>query len=416
MPIHSDHSKSLFEPLNAKKTSADLFREPWLWWRSQMPITKKWAYFDHAAVAPLSSPAAGAIMQYADEVMHQGNTLWPSWAEENERLRVDFASLLSCQASEIALIPNTSFGINAVAEGIDWQPGDNIVLPAGEFPSNRFPWLNQQRHGVEVRITGDGDAQEVDVDALLAAIDSRTRVVAASWVGYSSGYRLDVEHLVREVHRRGAMFFLDAIQGLGIFSLNLETTPVDFLAADGHKWLLGPEGAGVLMIRQSHLEKLACVPVGWNSVRAAHQFSHAAFDIRPSASRYEIGSQTMVGMRALRQSLGLFLQVREAHGEAAIGDRVLDLAEMIIDGLRPLGATLAASSDRDRRSGIVTFAIPGSDAATIRKMAAEQHVVVSCRGIGVRASVHAYNNEFDIQRLLDVVKYAVTNPLPNTHP
>ena len=396
---------------NVQKTalfssSVDLQQNPWCWWRSQMPITEKWAYFDHAAVAPLPANAAQAITQYADEAMRQGDTVWPSWSEENERLRADFAKLLSCQASEIALIPNTSYGINAVAEGIDWKPGDNIVLPAGEFPSNRFPWLNQQRRGVEVRIIGSDESLDVDVEAVLRAIDSRTRIVAASWVGYSSGYRLNVDHFVREVHRRGSLFFLDAIQGLGVFPLNLETTPVDFLAADGHKWLLGPEGAGALMIRQSHLEKLACVPVGWNSVRASHQFSHAAFDLRPAASRYEIGSQTMVGMRALRQSLSLFLQVRDVHGEDAIGNRVLDLAEAIIDGLRLLGATIAAPADRDHRSGIVTFAMPGIEPATIRRIGLEHGVVVSCRGIGVRASVHAYNNADDIRRLLDVVKCA----------
>jgi len=376
---------------------------PWQWWRSQMPVAEKWAYFDHAAVAPLPRKSAEAIADYADEAMREGDTCWPQWAEENERLRADFAKLLTCSPTEIALIPNTSYGINAVAEGINWQPGDNIVLPAGEFPSNRFPWLNQGRHGVEVRIIGHDDAAEIDTQALLGAIDHRTRVVAASWVGYATGYRLDVERIVDEVQRRGALFFLDAIQGLGVFPLDLSATPIDFLAADGHKWLLGPEGAGVLMIREKHLVQLKCVPVGWNSVRASHQFSHAAFDIRPTASRYEIGSQTMVGMRSLRQSLLLFLKVREAHGEAAIGNRVLDLADRLIAGLTELGATIAGPTARDQRSGIVTFAMPNVDAIAIRRNAAEQHVAVSCRGIGVRASIHAYNNESDIQRLLNAV-------------
>ena len=377
--------------------------DPWGWWRSQMPITEKWAYFDHAAVAPLPRQAAAAIATYAEEASRDGDTRWPQWAEDNEQLRSNFAKLLACAPAEIALIPNTSYGINAVAEGLRWQPGDNIVLPAGEFPSNRFPWLNQGRHGVEVRIIGDDNAGEIDTDSILAAIDERTRVVAASWVGYATGYRLDVDRVTNEVQRRGSLFFLDAIQGLGVFPLDLSRTPIDFLAADGHKWLLGPEGAGVLMIREKHLSQLQCVPVGWNSVRASHQFSHAAFDIRPTASRYEIGSQTMVGMRALRQSLLLFLQVREVHGESAIADRILDLTDRLIAGLSDLGATIAGSPKRDLRSGIVTFAIPNTDAASIRRIATEQNVVVSCRGIGVRASVHAYNNDSDIQRLLNAI-------------
>ena len=380
-----------------------LASDPWNWWRSQMPVTEKWAYFDHAAVAPLPRQTADSIAGYADEAMRDGDTRWPQWAEENERLRSEFAKLLTCDPAEIALIPNTSFGINAIAEGIRWQPGDNIVLPAGEFPSNRFPWLNQRRHGVDVRVVGDENAGEIDVESLLGAIDSRTRVVAASWVGYASGYRLDVDRMVNEVQRRGSLFFLDAIQGLGVFPLDLSRTPIDFLAADGHKWLLGPEGAGVLMIREKHLSQLQCVPVGWNSVRASHHFSHAAFDIRPTASRYEIGSQTMVGMRALRQSLLMFLQVREIHGERAIADRILDLTDQLIAGLNDLGATITGSPLRDLRSGIVTFAIPNTDAVSIRRVAMEQNVVVSCRGIGVRASVHAYNNDSDIQRLLNAI-------------
>jgi cysteine desulfurase / selenocysteine lyase len=381
--------------------------DPWGWWRAQMPITGRWAYFDHAAVAPLPTIAAEALVAYAQQASVDGDTRWPEWSASNEALRADFASLLNCKTSEIALIPNTSFGINAIAEGIDWKAGDNIVIPAGEFPSNRFPWLNQQRHGVEVRIVGDDDAQQVDEAGIVDAIDSRTRLVAASWVGYASGYRINVDCMVKEVHRRGALFFLDAIQGLGVFPLDLAQTPVDFLAADGHKWLLGPEGAGMLMIRESHLSKLACVPVGWNSVRAAHHFSHASFDIRPAAARYEIGSQTMVGMAALRASLSLFLQVIEVHGTNAIGDRVLSLSERLEEKLIALGATIAGVRDRAHRSGIVTFAIPGVEASGLRQAALESGVVVSCRGMGVRASVHAYNHESDIDRLVDVVRSQV---------
>jgi cysteine desulfurase / selenocysteine lyase len=383
-------------------TSPSLETDPWGWWRAQMPITHRWAYFDHAAVAPLPTGAADAVVKYSQQASQDGDTRWPEWSASNESLRSDFASLLNCKTSEIALIPNTSFGINAVAEGIDWKAGDNIVIPAGEFPSNRFPWLNQQRHGVEVRIVGDDDSQQVDEAGIIEAIDNRTRLVAASWVGYASGYRINVERMVDEVHRRGALFFLDAIQGLGIYSLDLAQTPVDFLAADGHKWLLGPEGAGVLMIRESHLSKLACVPVGWNSVRAAHHFSHASFDIRPAASRYEIGSQTMVGMAALRASLALFSQVIDVHGSHAIGERILSLCERLEEQLRALGASIAGVRDRERRSGIVTFSIPGIEASSLRQAALESGVVVSCRGIGVRASVHAYNNEADIDRLVHV--------------
>ncbi len=373
--------------------------EPWRWWREQMPITRRWAYFDHAAVSPLPRGAAQAIRDFAQEASDESDTLWPKWAGEVEALRDEMAEFLNVGNDEIALIPNTSYGINLIAEGIRWQPGDNVVVPYGEFPANLFPWLNQRRHGVEVRIIGNRD-DIVDERALIDAIDSRTRLVAASWVGYSSGYRIDLDRVVDETHRRGALFFLDAIQGLGVFPLDLGETHVDFLAADGHKWLLGPEGAGVAMIRREHLKNLTCVPVGWNSVRSAMKFSHAEFELRPAASRYEIGSQNMVGMRALRKSFEIFRRVAGAHGREAIGERVLQLAGTLHDLLSAMGARTSVAQNRSSRSGIVTFAFDGIAAERIRSAALAQQVVVSCRGIGVRASVHAYNDEADIHRLV----------------
>lgn len=368
-----------------------------------MPVCEKWSYLDHAAVAPLTRGAQLAIQQFADQAANEGDTVWPQWAGEIELLRKDFADLLHCQTTELALVPNTSYGINVVAEGLRWRSGDNVVIPAGEFPSNRLPWLNQQRKGVEVRIVGSSGDLAVDESRVLEAMDSRTRLVAASWVGYATGYRLNLEDLVQKVHQRGALFFLDAIQGLGVFPLDLSSVPIDFLAADGHKWLLGPEGAGILMIRDSQLNELDCVPVGWSSVKAAHQFDNANFDLRPTAARYEIGSQNMVGMRALRQSLGIFQQVIATHGHESIADRILHLSDYLIDGLQDRGAKLATHAQRAHRSGIVTFAMPDTDSSIIRQQALRQGVVVSCRGIGVRASVHAYNHEDDIDRLLSVL-------------
>jgi len=238
----------------------------------------------------------------------------------------------------------------------------------------------------------------------MAHVDGSTRLVAASWVGYASGYRLDVEELVAESHRRGALVFLDAIQGLGIYPLDVSRVPVDFLAADGHKWLLGPEGAGIAMIRRDHLEQLRCPTVGWNSVRAAAQFSAASFDLRDDATRFEGGSSNMVGHGALAASLEMFLEVRRHHGERAIGDRVDALVEQLDDRLRSAGASTRLPTEPSRRSGILTFDVPGVDPDDVRNAALDRGAVVSCRGGGVRASVHLYNNEEDLSRLVSAVR------------
>lgn len=381
----------------------DLKSTPWTWWRDQMPITREWAYFDHAAVAPLSQPAADAIRSLTDQALQLGDTVWPQWAGRLEDLRRFAAELLSCDFAEIALVPNTTTGINFIAEGWPWTAGDNVIVPDGEFPSNLFPWLNQQSRGVEVRIVPRRQG-EVRVDDLIERIDARTRIVAVSWVGYASGFRVDIDSLVEQAHRRGVAVFVDAIQGLGMYPLDLTRTPVDFLAADGHKWLLGPEGAGVTMIRQEHLLRLRCVNVGWGSVKNSFNYAAPILELRDTASRFESGSANMIGGAGLAASMEIFLKIRRMHGNDAIGRRVGELAETLDAELRSLGAITRMPANAANRSGILTFEVPGVEPAQIRQRALQQKVVLSCRDGGVRASIHAYNDADDLARLVDVVR------------
>ncbi|TWU47232.1 putative cysteine desulfurase [Rubripirellula tenax] len=390
-----------FDPSDEK-----LLSEPWKWWRDQMPVARKIAYFDHAAVAPLSQPAATAIAELTNDALTSGDSNWPSWSARLGNLRKSASSLLNCSIDEICLIPNTTTGINFVADGWPWEPGDNVILPNGEFPSNLFPWMNQKSKGVEVRIVPRrSDAygeSEVSVDDLIDRIDASTRIIAVSWVGYASGFRMDIDSLVHRAHERGVAVFLDAIQGLGMYPLDLAKTPVDFLAADGHKWLLGPEGAGVAMIRRDHLDRLRCGTVGWGSVKNSHNYNAPAFDLKDDATRFEPGSPNMLGGAALAASMEIFLRVRHVHGDQAIENRVLDLTEQLDQKLSGVGATTSLPADRRHRSGILNFSLPGVAAATFRERAIEQNIVLSCRGAGVRASVHAYNDDDDIDRLVAV--------------
>ncbi|TWU51313.1 aminotransferase class V-fold PLP-dependent enzyme [Rubripirellula reticaptiva] len=408
----ADHSKAArITPSAAAGFTADaekLQNDPWGWWREQMPITDQWAYFDHAAVAPLSGPATEAIKRWGDQAACQGDTVWPQWSASLGRLRDATAVLLNCALAEICLIPNTTTGINIVAEGFPWQSGDNVILPDGEFPSNLFPWMNQQSKGVEVRMiprrSATNGCGEVHVDDLIDAIDDSTRIIAVSWVGYSSGFRLDIDDLVRRAHEKGVLVFLDAIQGLGVFPLDLAQTPVDFLAADGHKWLLGPEGAGVAMIRRQHLELLRCTNVGWGSVKNSANFNAPTFALRDDATRFEPGSANMVGGTALAASMEIFLQIRRVHGNDAIQNQVVELIKSLDSQLRSLGATTELPTLTHQRSGILNFSVPGIDPSTFRERGLQKNVVTSCRGKGVRASVHAYNNDDDIARLVEVAR------------
>lgn len=376
--------------------------DPWDWWRELMPVTKRWAYFDHAAVAPLPLPTQESLIRYATQAAEEGDTVWPQWAAELEKLRKGVAKWLSASADEIALVPNTTFGINMVAEGFRWKEGDNVVIPGGEFPSNQFPWQNQHRRGVELRIVPSPEGR-VDLDGIRRAIDSRTRIVAASWVGYASGYRLPVDDLCQLAHDRGSLLFLDAIQGLGPFPLDLSRTPIDFMAADGHKWMLGPEGAGIAFIRQQHLDLLDCAAIGWNSVRGSYNFSSDSMELKPSASRYEGGSQNIAGLIALHQSLRLFWEVIAQHGPNAIAERILELHAYARAGLLKRGAKLKSDWYRNCRSGIITFVPKSIEPNELRSKLAHSGVAVSCRGGGVRIAIHAYNTTDEIDRMLALV-------------
>ena len=387
----------------APAPAADVASSPWLWWRDQMPIAPDWAYFDHAAVAPLSGPAAQAICEFAGQASRLGDTVWPQWAARVEHVRRLVAELLVCEASEVFMVPNTTTGINVVAEGWPWQPGDNVVLPEGEFPSNLFPWQNQQSRGVEVRLVPRREGGEVRVEDLIERVDESTRIIAVSWVGYASGYRIDIDSLVRQAHDRGVLVFLDAIQGLGMYPLDLSKTPVDFLAADGHKWLLGPEGAGVAMIRAQHIDSLRCGNVGWSSVKNSFNYAAPKLELRSEAARFESGSANMIGATALAASLEIFQSVRQHHGESAIGNRVVELIGTLDSMLRDKGAITKLPASPQNQSGILTFEVPGVDPIEFRKRALQEKVVVSCRDGGVRASVHAYNDAEDLARLVDLV-------------
>jgi cysteine desulfurase/selenocysteine lyase len=365
-----------------------------------MPVAQRWAYFDHAAVAPLTRPAADVLTAWAQQAAADGATSWPDWAAGVERLREYAALLIGAQTDEIALVPNTTSGISLVAEGIDWRPGDNVVTLADEFPSNVYPWLNLASRGVQTRRVPTDDGR-LDLDRLAAACDERTRVVSVSWVGYATGYRHDINAIAALAHERGALVMLDAIQGLGAFPLDVRQTPIDFLAADGHKWMLGPEGAGIAYFRREHLDRLRPLGVGWHSVVHFHDFTHLELTLRPSATRYEGGSQNIAGMLALGASLDLLYGLNVEH----VAQAILDITDRACERLVELGAKIVSDRRPEhrggrQRSGIVAFELPGRDPLAIKNHCLQQRVVLSCRAGRLRISPHAYNNEQDLERLV----------------
>lgn len=372
--------------------------------RAQNPVTRQFAYFDHAAVAALSAPACDAIATWLRQATEEGDTCWLQWDQGVQRCRQSAAALVNADPSEIALVPNTTAGITLVAEGLDWREGDNVVLLDNEFPSNQYPWLHLASRGVEIRRLTPPEGR-VDLDQLREAFDSRTRLLAISWVGYATGWRIDVDQVAELAHERGALFFLDAIQGLGVFPLDVGNTPVDFFAADGHKWLLGPEGAGIFYVRKEHLDRLRAIGVGWNSV-ADRRFDKIELTLRPEAARFEGGTLNTPGFLGLGASVDLLL----AHGvgpkRRELADRVLALGDYACEELRKAGAAIQSHRGPECSSGIISFLPPRGEPMAVRARLRDRNVVVSCRNGWLRIALHGFNDESDISRLIEGLKEA----------
>ena len=370
--------------------------------RATMPIAEQFAYFDHAAVAPLSSRAANAMSTWLQQAAEQGDTLWPQWASEVEDARNLAAELLGASSQQIAFVPNTSMGINIVAQGFPWRSGDNVVTLSNEFPANQYPWLNLRDQGVEVRVVEVKNVA-VDIQQILDTCDDRTRLITVSWVSFCTGYRMQLEELIAAAHARGILVFLDAIQAIGVFPLDVVQLDVDFVAADGHKWMLGPEGAGIFYLKKSHLDLLRPVMVGWNSVKRPFDFDQINWQPRPTAARFEGGSNNMVGIIGLGASLSLLKELGLTAKVSPLAEQILDYIAVARTALIDLGAELFGPVDRASQSGILSFDFPGEDLSRVRQLCMDNRVVLSCRGGRLRISPHAYNNQDDLDRLLYVL-------------
>jgi cysteine desulfurase/selenocysteine lyase len=361
---------------------------------SEFPVTQRWGYFDHAGQAPLPRRSGEALRAWAAEQENDGIVGWAAREKRLEQIRDQAALLLNAHRDEIAFIHSTTHGIGLIAEGYPWQPGDNVVTAAEEYPSNIYPWKNLESRGVSLRQVESRDGR-IELDDLAAAIDRSTRVLAISHVEFSTGFRNDLDALVELCQARGIALFVDAIQGLGPHTIDVRRTPLDFLAADGHKWLLGPEGAGILYVRRDWIERLRATGVGWHSVVGSYDSPENAFVLKPSAARFEGGSFNMPGLLALGASLGLFLEL----GPEAVSSRILSRADAVRELALSAGWTLFGSQRQADQSAIVVIEKPGVDPKRAAGLLRGQGIVASCRRGRLRFSPHLYNNSDDLDRL-----------------
>ena len=290
--------------------------------------------------------AQQALAEWAADMAENGDVHEHRWLKRIEVVRELAGRLLNADPADLAFIKNTTDGIGLVAEGFPWKPGDNVVTAAEEYPSNIYPWLNLADRGVEIApVASRGN--RIEIGDIRDAMDSRTRLVSLSFVEYASGFRNDLNAIGTLCRQRGAYFFVDAIQGLGILPLDVRQVPIDFLAADGHKWLLGPEGTGIFYCRRELLDLLHPLGVGWNSVVGARDFSRTDFRLKPNAGRWEGGTYNVAGITALGASLELLLHL----GISRIAERVHELTEHLCQQVQQAGFEVFSSRQKDEWSG-----------------------------------------------------------------
>jgi len=369
-------------------------RPLWERCRDDFPVTRNLVYMNHAGVGPLTKSAAEAMQKLAQDALDFASVHYSEWLEAYEGVRLAASRLIGSDAKEVAIVKNTSEGVATVANGIDWRPGDRVVAFREEFPANYFPWLRLESKGVEVVWRSIEDP----LDQIDRACEG-ARLLAISFVNYLSGFRVDLAALGEICHRRGCLFFVDAIQGLGAFPLDVRRARIHALAADGHKWLLGPEGCGILYVQQDVQDQIEPVEFGWTNAAKYSDYSSRDMALRADAGRYECGTLNTIGCFGLRAAIEYLLEV----GTPEISEAVLELSQILAEGLERKGFEVLGPRTAGRTSGIVSFRKPDVESRMIVSLLRQKGIITAPRQGWVRASPHFYISPEEAGRLVELL-------------
>ncbi len=365
--------------------------------RANFPVTASYAYFNNAAIGPLSLPAAEAMRAQIEVALRHGVHGYERWVEDYAGLRGETAAMLGCCPDEVAITKNTSEGLCVIANGIDWRNSDIVVGLAGDFPANYVPWRElQQRRGARFRSL-DLRRGRLDLDDLDQACKG-ARLAALSYVHFLTGFRWDLAAVGEICRRRGCLLVLDAVQGMGAFPLDVKACGVHALAASGHKWLAGPEGCGILYIDREVMPLVEPAELGWASLQGFEEYRNDG-GLQPSARRYECGTLNSAGCAGLRASLALLNRI----GPDVAARRIDALAGRLLSGALGKGYTAAAERTAASGSGIVSLRKRGADSAATVRALLEQRVSVAERMGWIRVAPHVYNSAQEVDRLTELL-------------
>ena len=366
------------------------------------PVTQKRIFLAHAGVAPLPGPTVEALKHEADRASYAQEA--SEYLTEIESIRRVSARLINANSDEVALLGPTSLGLNLVANGLQWKEGDEVVCYPDDYPANVYCWQALAEKGVRVVPLKPERVGEITPELVLQALTPKTRLVALASCHFLSGFRLDYEHIGEELHQRNILFCLDAIQSLG--ATTIDVRHIDFLAADSHKWMLGPLGAGIFYVKRKHFDTLRPTLVGAWNVRSPGFVAQPEIAFEATARRYEPGALNMLALFGMKASIELILGL----GVKQIEARLLDLRTFTEDKLLTRGfRVLGHANRRSQKSGITTIVIEKEEtAATQARKLRENRVDVSLRqarsGIScLRLSPHFYNTEAEIEEVIKIL-------------
>ena len=367
--------------------------------RSEFAVTERYVYLNHASAGVLPRSSVSAIEAFARTHADAGVLgTFPHDLKMSE-YREKIGRFVGASGVEIAMLSNTSTAANAIATGLDWRAGDQILLCDNEFPANAIPWIGLQRRGVGVRLLPTA-RERLTPEVLRREISRHTRLVAVSWVSYADGYRHDLAGLAEAAHAAGAFFCVDGMQGLGAFPIDVRQLDIDALYAGGAKWLLGLHGVAMLYVGSRLRERLELAMPGWRSMRDMWDFHNYDQPFATDAMRLEGGTPNLIGALSLVCAMDLM----ERSGRDAIALHILNLTDRLCEGLQRLGATLSTHRGEHISSGIVTFSVPGCNSVALGEALAREGIVTTFRSSGVRVSPHGYNTATEIDATLDTLE------------
>jgi cysteine desulfurase / selenocysteine lyase len=366
----------------------------------EFPVARHQAFFGHAGDCPLPRRVAEAISNYANQSTtdDQEKFVFPRVLTKGRKLAAD---LLHCQPEEVAFVGPTSLALSFIAGGLKFRRGENILIYFDDYPSNVYPWMALAEQGLEVRCMNTRGLGLIRLVDVAGQVDENTRLVALATCHFISGYRIDIQGIGKFLRERNILFCLDAIQTLGAFETTVEH--VDFLAADAHKWLLGPCGAGLMYVRRS-LQQMLNPPIyGWHNVRSPNYVAQEQIVFRNSAQKYEAGTHNLLGAVGLVTALELILEV----GVENIASELLRQRAFLILGLQAKGySVLHADAPASAASSIVSFFRAGADLPALHQKLMDAGINTSLRTDRagqkyIRVSPHFYNTQAELQRMLD---------------